>query len=86
MGGVIAIVVAVLAFMLSFALPMLTRRWRSFALVLALGAAFFGWVSWDLGQQPPDAQSFPGAFIAGLMLAGFSAASLARFVMLISRQ
>ena len=41
-AGTIAIVVALLSFAVPLAIPLFAQRWRTFAIILALGAAFFG--------------------------------------------
>jgi hypothetical protein len=86
MGGLFAILASFLAFALPLGIPLMAQRWRSFFIVLALGAAFFAWLTWDLGRQPPGTESFPGAFLGGLMLFGFAGGVVARFVMLVSRR
>ncbi len=86
MGGVFAILLSLFAFALPLGIPLMAQRWRSFVIVLALGAAFFAWLTWDIGGQPPGTDSFPGAFLGGLMLFGFVGGAIARFVMLVSRR
>lgn len=86
MAGFLAIIVSVLAFVVPVGIPLLAQRWRSYLVVLALGAAFFAWLSWEIERQPPDIESFPGPFLGGLMLFGFAGGAIARFVMLVSRR
>jgi len=86
MAGLLAIIASFFAFVVPLGIPLLAQRWRNFLITLALGAAFFAWLTWDLGRQPPGAESFPGAFLGGLMLFGFAGGAIARFVMLISRR
>lgn len=86
MAGFFAIVLSVLAFMIPVGIPLLAGRWRSYLVVLALGAAFFAWLDWEIGRQPPEAEGFPGPFLGGLMLFGFIGGAIARFVMLVSRR
>ena len=86
MAGLFAIIVSFLAFVVALGIPLLAQRWRSYLATLALGAAFFAWLTWDIGRQPPDIDSFPGAFLGGLMLFGFVGGAIARFVMLLSRR
>ena len=86
MAGLFAIVASFLAFMVPLGIPLLAQRWRSFFVTLAFGAAFFAWLTWDIGRQPAGTESFPGAFLGGLMLFGFAGGAVARFVMLLSRR
>ena len=86
MGGLIAIVASFLAFAVPLGIPLLAQHWRSYFITLALGAVFFAWLTWDIGRQPPGSESFPGAFLGGLMLFGFAGGAIARFVMLLSRR
>lgn len=86
MGGLVAIIASFFAFMVPVGIPLLAQRWRSYLVTLALGAAFFAWLTWDIGRQPPGAESFPGPFLGGLMLFGFAGGAIARFVMLVSRR
>ena len=83
MGGVVAIVLSVLAFAVPLAIVLFTMRWRSFAIVLALGAAFFWWLDGDIRSAAGGGAI--GAFLGGMMLAGFGAGVLAKFVMLLGR-
>jgi hypothetical protein len=88
--GTIAIIAAVLAFLVPAAIPLFAQRWRTFAIVLALAAAFFGWLTWDIQRailgDPPDSGNWIGPFLGGLMLFGFGAGAIAKFVMLLGRQ
>ena len=86
MAGFFAIIASVLAFMVPVGIPLLAQRWQSYLVVLALGAVFFAWLTWEIGRQPPEAESFPGPFLGGLMLFGFAGGAIARFVMLVSRR
>jgi len=85
MSGLVAVFVSALAFIVSLAIPLATRRWRSFAVVVVLAAIFFAWLDADIGHASATAPSAVGPFIGGLMLVGFAAGAVARFVMLLSR-
>lgn len=83
MGGFIAIAVSGLAFLVPLAIPLFAQRWRSFALIVALAAVFFLWLNGDIesgGANPI------GPFLGGLMLFGFVAGAIAKFVMLVGRR
>lgn len=82
-AGTIAILAALLSFAVPLAIPLFSQRWRSFALILALGVAFFGWLTWDI-QRGGD--NWIGPFLGGLMLFGFVAGAIAKFVMLAGRR
>jgi hypothetical protein len=86
MAGLFAIVASFLAFVVPLGVPLLAQRWRSYFITLAIGAAFFAWLTWDIGRQAPGTEGFPGAFLGGLMLFGFAGGAIARFVMLLSRR
>lgn len=85
MGGAFAILVSVLAFLLPLGVPLLTSRWRSYFIALALATGFFVWLTVDL-SQPGGTLSFIGPFLGGMMLFGFAAGAIARFVMLVGRR
>lgn len=83
MSGVVAIAASVLAFLVPLAVPLFAMRWRSFLVVLGLGAAFFAWLTLDLQQ---GGSTWLGPFLGGLMLFGFAAGAIAKFVMLVGRR
>lgn len=83
MAGLFAILVSVLAFLVAVAVPLFAQRWRTLAVITALGVLFFGWLTIDL--QRPDNGNWIGAFVGGLMLFGFGAGLIAKSVMLIGR-
>lgn len=87
--GTIAVIAAVLSFLVPLAIPLFAQRWRTFAVVLALAGAFFGWLNWDIGRgavsDPPAGGNLIGPFLGGLMLFGFGAGAIAKFVMLLGR-
>ncbi|WP_055048546.1 hypothetical protein [Devosia sp. A16] len=85
MSGVIAIVAALLAFGIPIAVPLFAQRWRTLAILLVLGVLFFGWVTLDLATPGGITQAL-GPFTFGLMLFGFAAGAIAKFVMLLSRR
>ncbi len=82
MSGVFAILSSLLAFLVPLAIPLFAQRWRSFAIILGLGALFFWWLTLDV-ERP---QSIIGTFLGGLMLFGFGAGLIAKFVMLVGRR
>ena len=90
MGGIVAIVASMLAFLVPLAVPLFVGRWRSYLVVLALGAAFFTWLTLDLQRaglgDPPVEANWIGPFLGGLMLFGFVAGTIAKFVMLVGRR
>lgn|GEM_PF-3420436 len=85
MSGVVAIVAALLAFGVPIAVPLFAQRWRTLAILLALGILFFSWVTIDLAAPDGITQTL-GPFTFGLMLFGFAAGVIAKFVMLLSRR
>ena len=82
MGGIVAMLMAFLAFVVPLAVPLFVQRWRTFAVVVAAAVAFFAWLTIDIKPGQPH---WIGAFLGGLMLLGFGAGAIARFVMLIAR-
>ena len=85
MGGAIALIGAFLAFSVPIAVPLFAQRWRTLAIVVGLGALFFAWVSYDLANPTGMTQAL-GPFAFGLMLFGFAAGVIAKFVMLVGRR
>ena len=85
MSGAFALIGAFLAFMVPIAVPLFAQRWQSFGIVVAVGAAFFAWVTYDLAKPTGITQAF-GSFVFGLMLFGFAAGVIAKFVMLLGRR
>jgi hypothetical protein len=85
MSGVIALCAAFLAFAVPTAVPLFATTWRSFAIVVAAGALFFTWVTYDL-SNPAGITQLPGAFLLGLALFGFAGGAVAKFVMLLGRR
>jgi hypothetical protein len=85
MGGVVAIITALLAFGIPLAVPLFAQRWRTLLILMLLGALFFGWVTLDLASPDGITQTL-GPFTFGLMLFGFAAGAMAKFVMLVSRR
>jgi hypothetical protein len=87
MAGVVAIATALLAFLVPLAIPLFAQRWRSFLVILGLAVLFFAWLTWDLQRTAPDGNGhWLGAFLGGLMLTGFAAGAIAKFVMLVGRR
>lgn len=90
MGGLFAIIAAFLAFTVPLAIPLFVQQWRTFFIVVAVAVAFFIWLTLDLqrnalGDPPGLAQLF-GPLLGGLMLVGFAAGAIAKFVMLVGRR
>ena len=85
MNGVFALFGAFLAFIIPMSVPLAAQRWQSLGIITAIGVALFVWVDIDLGNPTGFAQSL-GPFVFGLMLFGFAAGVLAKFVMLISKR
>ncbi len=85
MSGVIAITTALLAFGIPITVPLFAQRWRTLVVLLVLGVLFFGWVTLDLAAPNGITQAL-GPFTFGLMLFGFAAGAIAKFVMLLSRR
>lgn len=83
MGGVVALILSLFAFAVPLAVPLFITRWRSFTVALALAALFFWWLNGDI-QTAPGGGAI-GPFLGGLMLVGFCAGAIAKFVMLLSR-
>lgn len=83
MGGVFALLLSVLAFAVPLAIVLFSTRWRSYAVVLVVGAAFFWWLDSDIRTAPGGGAI--GAFLGGMMLVGFGAGAIAKFVMLLGR-
>jgi hypothetical protein len=84
MGGAFALIASLLSFVVPLAIPLFAQRWRTFAAILALGAAFFAWLTSDIGRDP--SANWIGPFLGGLMLLGFAAGAIAKFVMLLGRR
>jgi hypothetical protein len=85
MSGAIALIVAFLAFMVPIAIPLFAQSWRTFGLVIVLGVLFFSWATIDLAS-PSGITRALGTFVLGLMLFGFAAGVIAKFVMLVGRR
>ena len=85
MDGAWAIFLAVICFVVPVAVPLFTQRWRSFLAVLLLGTLFFGWLTLEV-NTPGTIPSGIGAFLGGLMLFGFAAGAIVKFVQLLGRR
>lgn len=87
--GTVAIIAAVLSFLVPLAIPLFAQRWRTFVVILTLAVAFFAWLTWDLQRaslgDPLGGGNWIGPFLGGLMLFGFGAGAIAKFVMLLGR-
>lgn len=87
MSGIVAIVAAFLAFVVPLAITLLVQQWRTFFMVLAAAVAFFGWLTLDLQRgEPSGLAALLGPLLGGLMLFGFAAGAIAKFVMLVGRR
>jgi hypothetical protein len=89
-SGTIAIIASVLSFLVPLAIPLFAQRWGTFGIIIALGVAFFAWLTWDIQRagmsDPPGSDNWIGSFLGGLMLFGFVAGAVAKFVMLLGRR
>jgi hypothetical protein len=83
MGGW-AIFLAFLCFLGPMAIPFFAVRWRSFLIQIVVAAAFFGWLTLEVGREGTIPAAI-GSFLGGLMLTGFGFGAVARFAMLIGR-
>lgn len=86
MEWLLALVAAFLAFAIALAVPLFVQRWSRLALVVLVGAAFFAWLTWDLGQAAAGEIKLIGPLLGGLMLFGFAGGVIAKFVMLVARK
>lgn len=83
--GIGALLLGFFSFVVPMAIPLMAERWRTLALVAVAGVGFFAWMTLEM----PVAGSIPaviGAFLGGMMLFGFAAGMIARFVMLVGRR
>jgi hypothetical protein len=84
------VVAALLAFLVPLAIPLFALRWRTFVTILALAVAFFAWLTLDLQRaalsDPPAEPNWIGPFLGGLMLFGFAAGAIPKFVMLLGKR
>jgi hypothetical protein len=84
MSGIFAVFAGLLCFIVPLAVPLFAQRWRTFAIIVAMAVAFFGWLTWDIGRT--GSAHWIGSFLGGLMLFGFAAGTIAKFVMLLGRR
>ena len=85
MGGAFALFGAFLAFAVPISVPLFAQRWRTLGIIVGLVALFFALVSYDLANPGGLTQVF-GPFVFGLMLFGFGAGVIAKFVMMLGRR
>lgn len=85
MNGVFAIFGAFVAFVIPMALPLAAQRLQSLGIIATIGIAVFVWIDIDLGNPDGVTQSL-GPFVFGLMLFGFAAGVIAKFVMLMGKR
>ena len=83
--GIWAIVVAFVCFLVPMAVPLFAQRWRTLIIILVLAALFFGWLTLEM-DTPGTIPAGIGAFLGGLMLFGFAAGAIAKFVALVGRR
>lgn len=83
--GTLAIVLAFLCFLVPMAVPLFAQRWRTLVVILVVGALFFGWLTLEM-DTPGTIPASLGAFLGGLMLFGFAAGAIAKFVALVGRR
>jgi hypothetical protein len=84
MSGAFAVFAGLLCFAIPLAVPLFVQRWRTFAIIVALAVAFFAWLTWDIERT--GGVHWIGSFLGGLMLFGFAAGAIAKFVMLVGRR
>ena len=85
MGGIFALILAFVAFAVAIAVPLFAQRWKTLALMVAGAVPFFWFVTYDL-PHPDGITQVLGPFVFGLMLFGFAAGVIAKFVMLLGRR
>ena len=83
--GAWAIFLAFICFLVPMAIPLFAQRWRSLFVMLAVAALFFGWLTLEM-ETPGTIPAGIGAFLGGLMLFGFAAGAIAKFVQLLGRR
>ena len=83
--GTLAIILAFICFLVPMAVPLFAQRWRTLVIVLLLGVVFFGWLTLEM-DTPGTIPAGIGAFLGGLMLFGFAAGAIAKFVALVGRR
>ena len=81
MAGLFALFAATLAFLVPLAVPLFVTRWSTLAIQVAVAAAFFTWLSFDVS----GGSSIIGSFLGGLMLIGFAFGAIAKFAILLGR-
>lgn len=83
MEGVLALFASLLAFVVPLALMLFLQRWRTFLVAVAASVAVFIAMTVDFVS---GGTAIVGQFLAGLMLFGFAAGTIAKFVMLLTRR
>jgi hypothetical protein len=83
MEGVLALSASLLAFVVPLALMLFLQRWRAFLVAVAAGVAVFAAMTVDFAN---GGTAIVGQFLGGLMLFGFAGGTIAKFVMLLTRQ
>jgi hypothetical protein len=82
--GTLAIIAAILAFLVPLAIPLFIQRWRTFAITTTAAAAITAWLWFDI--EASGGGHWLGSFIAGLMFAGFAFGAIAKLAMLLGRR
>jgi hypothetical protein len=85
MSGLAALFGAFIAFLVPMAVPLAAQRLQSLGIITVIGIAIFIWIDIDLGNPAGVTQSL-GPFVFGLMLFGFAAGVIAKFVMLVAKR
>jgi len=85
LDGIWAIFLAFICFLVPMAVPLFAQRWRTLIVILVLAAVFFGWLTLEM-PSPGTIPAGIGAFLGGLMLFGFAAGAIAKFVQLLGRR
>ncbi len=83
--GTLAIILAFFSFLIPMAIPLFAQRWRTLLIVVSVAALFFGWLTVEM-PTPGTIPAGIGAFLGGLMLFGFAAGTIAKFVQLLGRR
>lgn len=83
--GFWALILAGLCFIGAMALPLALPGWRSLLVVSVVAGLFFGWIAIEIEVPGSPAQAI-GSFLAGLLLVGYAAGAIAKFVALIGRR
>ena len=83
--GTLAIVLAFVCFAVPMAVPLFAQRWRTLVITVLVAGLFFGWLTLEM-NTPGTIPASIGSFLGGLMLFGFAAGAIAKFVALVGRR